>query len=280
MLHPQCRKSNISEDFFLANSAILISFCKSVVDSWKNPGSAMSALAADLGESLLRFVDPASATSAPTDSTHLLLRSPTSKGIGAAATLFLGARVVVLVRDGPATVESCHRSFGWRYEEAMLRWRKSVREIAVHASRRDSPQCHIVRFEDLVSAPAPELERIIRFVALDATLYPFDRVGEVPVFGSSSFGRKQGETVHWRPVPKDPSFAPLRRAESWPHHRIKRFSWLAGDELRRFGYVVSPLSPLDRTWNVALDAWHLLRRAIVRAAELGRLALRLFSDRR
>src|SRR6201987_2025 len=33
-LHPQCRKSRFPEDFFLANSETLLSFCRSVADSW------------------------------------------------------------------------------------------------------------------------------------------------------------------------------------------------------------------------------------------------------
>src|SRR3974377_678090 len=33
-LHPQCRKSKVPEDFFLANSETLLNFCRSVADSW------------------------------------------------------------------------------------------------------------------------------------------------------------------------------------------------------------------------------------------------------
>ena len=280
MLHPQCRKASIQEDFFLANGATLISFCQSVVESWDHPHSDVPTLAAHLGKALLCFAAPAGLIAAPINSTRLILRSPTSEGIAAVATLFPNARVVILVRDGPATVESGRRSFGWWYEDAMLRWRKSVWEILTAASLYDVPPWHIVRFEDLVAAPASEIEKIIRFVDLDAALYPFDRIGEIPVIGSSSYSREHGDAVHWRPMPKDSSFDPRGRAQSWPRRRTKRFSWLAGKELRRFGYEASPLSPFDRIWNVALDGWHLLRRAIVRLVVSRRIELRLFNDRR
>jgi hypothetical protein len=69
-------------------------------------------------------------------------------------------------------------------------------------------------------------------------LYPFNQIDEVPVFGSSSFGRMDEEGVHWRPVLKDPSFDPLARAQLWPPHRLTRFAWLAGAEQRKLGYLV------------------------------------------
>jgi hypothetical protein len=279
MLHPQCRKSFISEDFFLANSATLMSFCRSVVESWEHPHSDVATLAAHLGAALLRFADPAVQTTVASDSTRLILRSPTSEAVAIAATLFPAAHVVLLVRDGPATVESGRRSFGWWYEDAMLRWRESVREILNAASLRDSPPRHIVRFEDLVAAPAREIEKIINFVDLDPALYPYDRVNDVPVMGSSTYGRQKGEAVHWRPVPKESSFDPRGRAEAWPRHRIKRFSWLAGEELRQFGYEACSLSPFDRAWNLVSDGWHLLRRATVRLVVSRKIKLRVLKDR-
>src|ERR1700756_1127061 len=61
-LHPQCRKSKVPEDFFLANSETLLNFCRSVADSWddwwlQRLGGA-SRLAMHIGAALLRFADP------------------------------------------------------------------------------------------------------------------------------------------------------------------------------------------------------------------------------
>jgi len=76
----------------------------------------------------------------------------------------------------------------------------------------DGRRCRLIRFEDFAADPAREIARVIDFLGLDPALYPFNRVDEIPVFGSSTFGRADGadgERVHWRPVPKDPSFDPL-----------------------------------------------------------------------
>ena len=122
-LHPHCRKSKVPEDFFLANSETLLNFCRSVADSWDDwwlqrlGGS--SRLAMHIGTALLGFADPGLEEEEPVSDFQLMLRSPTTEGIAAATTLFPNARVLVLVRDGPATVELGRRSFGWPYEEAM-----------------------------------------------------------------------------------------------------------------------------------------------------------------
>src|SRR6516162_3478795 len=122
-LHPQCRKSKVPEDFFLANSETLLNFCRSVADSWDDwwlPRlGGPSRLAMHIGAALLRFADPDPEEDGSVSDFRLMLRSPTTEGIASATTLFPNARVLVLIRDGPATVESGRRSFGWPYEEAM-----------------------------------------------------------------------------------------------------------------------------------------------------------------
>jgi len=282
-LHPRCRKSRLPEDFFLANSETLLNFCRSVAESWddwwlQHLGGA-SRLAIHIGTALLSFADPGPEEEGPVGDCRLMLRSPTTEGIAAATTLFPNAHVVVLVRNGPATVESGRRSFGWPYEEAMLAWRHSVRRILTFLAGVDGPRCQLIRFEDLAADPAREIARVIDFLGLDPALYPFNRVDEIPVFGSSTFGRADGERVHWRPVPKDPSFDPLARAESWPPRRLARFAWLAGAEHRKLGYLVHRLSPMVRVWNVVLDGVCGLFAAI-QVALLPLREPRVFSDRR
>ena len=283
-LHPHCRKSRVPEDFFLANSETLLNFCRSVADSWDEWWlqrlGGPSHLAMNMGTALLRFADPGPEEADPVGDRRLVLRSPTTDGIATATTLFPDARVLVVVRDGPATVESGRRSFGWPYEEAMLAWRQSVRRILSFLASIDGPRCQLIRFEDLTADPAREVARILAFLGLDPALYPFNRVDDIPVLGSSSFGRMDGAAVHWRPVPKDPSFDPLARAQTWPRRRLLRFSWLAGAEQRKLGYSVHLLSPMGRFWNVMLDGAYGARRGAIQIALLPLREPRVFSDQR
>jgi hypothetical protein len=201
-LHPSCRQSRIPEDFFLANSALLVRFCGSVADSWdewwRQRLGGIPQLAQRVGAALLNFADPSPQDAVSPDA-RLLLRSPTIEGIDAASLLFPDAHLLILVRSGPETVESGHRSFGWGYDDAIRAWRRSARRLLSF----DPLRCRLVRFEDLVTDPTRELSGILEFLELDDAQYPFHQVDSIPVLGSSSFGRVDGEPVHWRPVPED-----------------------------------------------------------------------------
>jgi len=281
-LHPSCRKSRIPEDFFLANSALLIRFCGSVADSWdewwRQRLGGIPQLAQRVGAALLNFADPSPQDAVSPDA-RLLLRSPTIEGIDAASLLFPDAHLLILVRSGPETVESGHRSFGWGYDDAIRAWRRSARRVLSFIDNADPLRCRLVRFEDLVTDPARELSEILEFLELDDTQYPFHRIDSVPVLGSSSFGRVDGEPVHWRPVLKTSEFDPLSRAQSWPSRRQKRSTWLGGAERARLGYPVRPLSVADRLLNVALDVCHGVRRAALCVARSVQCRPHLFSGR-
>jgi len=280
--HPSCRASRVPEDFFLANSAGLISFCDAVTESWdewwRQRLGGTSRLAESVGAALLNFADAASPREWG-DESRLLMRSPTIDGIEAAKLLFPSAQILILVRNGPETVESGHRSFGWWYDDAIRAWRKSVRRLLSFVDSTEPGRCRVVRFEDLVADPAQEIARILEFLELDNQWYPYYQVDSLPVLGSSSHGRENGEPVHWRPVAKTAEFDPLTRAKDWPARRQKRFAWLAGAERARLGYPAPPLSAADRVLNVAMDVFHAVRRAIVRVAMSWQCHPNLFSDR-
>jgi hypothetical protein len=263
-LHPDCRPSRIPEDFFLANSSLLIRFCGSVAESWdewwQSRLGGLPQLARNLGEALLKFADPGLQGEMGPD-TRLVLRSPTLEGVESASTLFPEAQLLILVRDAPDTVESGRRSFGWGYDDGIRAWTRSVRSLLSFTDRSDPRYCCLVHFEDLVSDPVREIDRIIEFLQLDETQYPFQQINSIPILGSSSFGRIDGEPVHWRPVPKTDDFDPLSRAKGWPLRRQKRAAWLGAAERARLGYPVLQLSIVDKLLNVALDIGHGVRRA-------------------
>jgi protein-tyrosine sulfotransferase len=226
----------------------------------------------------LNFADPIPQDEARADA-RVLLRSPTIEGIEAASLLFPDAHLLILVRGGPETVESGRRSFGWGYDDAIRAWRRSARRLLSFIGESDPFRCRLVRFEDLVTDPLREVSEILEFLELDDVRYPFHRIDSVPVLGSSSFGRVNGEPVHWRPVPKTDEFDPLCRAQAWPSRRQKRATWLGGAELARLGYPVQPLSVADHLLNLALDVCHGLRRAILCVARSVQCRPRLFSGR-
>ena len=76
------------------------------------------------------------------------------------------------------------------------------------------------------------------FLGLEPLRYDFQAARNLPVRGSSAFGRDKGE-VHWKAVAKDASFEPKERWRSWHRAQVERFEWLAGDQLVAFDYTAS-----------------------------------------
>ena len=111
--------------------------------------------------------------------------------------------------------------------------------------------------------------------------YDFQAARNMPVRGSSAFGREKGR-VHWATVAKDPSFAPKERWRSWSDAQSERFDWLAGEQLVAFGYAPSRrrftfLRSLRHTlrdwqWQASRTARWLVYRTRVRVALRSRIA--------
>jgi hypothetical protein len=102
----------------------------------------------------------------------------------------------------------------------------------------------LVRFEDLFADTEGELRRILGFLGLDPGRNDFARAADLPVRGSSEFGRDGA--VHWRPVPRSADFTPIGRHRVWTRRQRQRFAWLAGTASARFGYA--PAGADRGTW--------------------------------
>jgi hypothetical protein len=130
----------------------------------------------------------------------------------------------------------------------------------------------LVRYEDLVDDPEGQLRRLFEFLALNPATYDFKAARDLPVRGSSAFGR-EGRDVHWELVAKDASFAPKERWRSWRAEQLDRFQWLAGDQLRHLGYSeqVSRRSVAHSIKHVLLDwQWSAARSARLRLGTISR----------
>jgi hypothetical protein len=122
----------------------------------------------------------------------------------------------------------------------------------------------VVRYEDLVDDPEGQLRAIFEFLALDPVRYDFEAARNLPVRGSSAFGRSDGN-VHWKAVTKDASFAPKERWRSWHTTQLERFDWLAGEQLVAAGYA-----PSRRQFSIASSIKHSLYDWRWRAAKTAR----------
>lgn len=255
-VHPDCAAASpIWEDFLLMHEPMLEAYVEAVTAHW-NPAWGVGpedreALLAALGDGILGFLE------AHCDAPRVVTKTPHVDQLTQFATLFPRASLLVLVRDGRAVVESGVRSFGWFRDGAIQGWADAARVIAdFDSSTRDRmPRYRIVRHEDLVERPEPTLRSLLEFLDLDAERYDFERAAALPLRGSSTLRRSRRDRIHWQAVPRSPDFDSTGRFRHWSRWRHARFNHVAGEALRRLGYVPVETrgGPVEAAWNALLD---------------------------
>jgi protein-tyrosine sulfotransferase len=242
LLHPDCAPAvePVHEDLFLDHSEHLVAFARAVRGAW-DPGwgdfgaDLPARLQAALGEGLVSFLWA--------DRTRrLVTKSPSVRHLKRFFDFFPTAHLVILIRDGRSVAQSCMDTFGWTFERAVREWANAAIEIDQfrHANAHRASRWRLVRYEDLLDNLDVEVPSLLQFAGLDAARYDFDAARNLPIRGSSVFFGPGRSAVHWDPVEKNRGFAPKERWRSWSPHRLERFEWLAGDQLRAFGYATRP----------------------------------------
>jgi len=268
LLHPDCARARapVREDLFLDHSDHLLAFTNAVSGAWDPhwgnfESDICACLCASIGDGLVSFLWS-------DRDRRLVTKSPSVLHIDRFFTFFPSARLLILVRDGRSVVQSSTDTFAWDFDRACRVWSDAAGEIrrfqqceSAHADR-----WRLVRYEDLLDDPEEQLRSLLDFLELDPRRYDFAAARRLPVRGSSVLGRRDGR-VHWDLVPRDESFAPKERWRSWTAAQLDRFDWLAGDQLRRCGYVAPapPASVVRSMKHLSLDWRWIAARAFRRA---------------
>jgi len=270
LLHPDCAPARepIREDLFLEHSDHLVTFAETVRGVWDPIWGSFGAdlpdrLCAGIGDGLVSFLR--------TDlDRRLVTKSPSVRHLERFFTFFPSAQLLILVRDGRSVVQSGVDTFGWDFDRVCRAWASAAETIRrfqqTESVRAD--RWRLVRYEDLVDDTEGQLRSLFEFLRLDDARYDFDAARNLPVRGSSWFGR-QRTGVHWQAVPKDASFVPKERWRSWNAEHLDRFDWLAGEQLRAFGYAAPPArSFVTRSIKHILRDWRWSAVSGVRSARV------------
>lgn len=258
-LHPDCApaRTPIMEDFFLEHSDHLLTYTQAVRDWWDPiwgdfPDDLIDRFRESLGDGLISFlwVD---------GERRLLTKSPSVRHVDRFFAFFPRARLLILVRDGRSVVQSAMATFGWDFDRAARNWATAadeIRSFEANSGHEQKDRYLLVRYEDLVDDVVGSLTHVLRFLELKETVYDFDAAARLPVRGSSvEFGPGR-QSVHWEPVDKRSEFDPKERWRSWSPAKHERFEWIAGEQLRYFGYqsLAEPVrTPRTRLRHQILD---------------------------
>ena len=257
--HEQCigLTSALDEDYLLAMAAPLITYEQRLVRMWppeykvhQHPDLLMRSLGDGLAAFLLRLSEAAREEGAPRADPEdgrervLVTKSPSVWHLDQAFRLFPEARILLLVREPQAVVESGMSGFGWSFERALTGWAsgaKTIRDVQNSELWRPD-QVLLVRYEDLVSDAETELKRIFDFLDLAIGDYDFTTPDNLPVVGSSFFPVSGRGKEMWSPVVRNEKFKPLERRMVWTQRMLTRLSWTCGPYVDQFGYQLDDAS--------------------------------------
>ena len=232
--HGDCTApTTLYEDFLVRGLPQLQNYTKAVSDCWQPHWPShgrIDDLNRTLGGALIRFLQE----DAREPDKRPIFKSPSVVGIELLDRFMPELDVIIVLRQGPATIESGMRSFGWDFETACRRWGVAVETVLTVSQRRRAqglPPFGLVRYEDLATDTEGEVRKVLDHVGLDAAGFDFSRLADFPVFGSS-----QEKDLHWKPVAVSADFDPLARAARWPARTFERFDRLSGGLSADLGY--------------------------------------------
>ena len=278
--HPRCAHPGEVEDYILHHSHLLEAFADRAYLVWnddlqpegnKEKADVLRAIGRAL-ESIL--VEQSKRYGSITGAKQIIVtKTPSAVGVERIPHMFPTSRVIILVRDGRAVVESAKKTWGWGvdFDSEASAWASNVRAILDLPTANGTAWWLMVRYEDLVANTENELRRIFRFLGLPENEYNFSHIQSQEVIGSSQFRTNTTQAAAVR-LQNPPDFAPLERFKHWNQWRQWRFAWIAGAELQKLGYEVPDTAKGIRyaMYNLILDALGV----VLQPLRIGLLALR------
>jgi protein-tyrosine sulfotransferase len=168
---------------------------------------------------------------------RLLLKIPSVQYLTHFFDMFPHENLLLLTRDGRDVAQSTRRTWPvLRFPMICVRWRRAA-DMALAFDRAFCGRTRAyarARFEDAVDDPAAFVAGICERFGLDAARFPYDRLTDIPVHGSSALATRDGVT--WDAQPKPRGFSPQGRWQDWPAVDRWLFKRIAGKQLIALGY--------------------------------------------
>ena len=168
---------------------------------------------------------------------RMLLKVPSVEHLDRFYHAFPHEHLFMLIRDGRDVVQSTLNTWPQlRFSMVCLRWRHAAQmTLSCHQRYNGREGYWLGRFEDAIREPEVFVRNACQYFGVDANQYPFERIGQIPVHGSSAI-KKDGK-VTWMPVAQRVGFNPLGRWQKWSRLKKALFKLIAGQQLVALGYA-------------------------------------------
>jgi hypothetical protein len=235
--HPEIlQTSQPGEDYLLMSSDTMISFVDQVSAKWSPNWDGLdknlqyNKLQNHLTESLIKYLQPALNYK---PSKYIMTKTPQTFGLKNWDTLFPTSKLILVIRDGKDVIESGVRSFKWNYVGSMKKYAESLDRISTFISNQSPNDFCLLKYEEFKKDPKAQLERVYKYLDLDPQLVDFDKIGDMPIYGSSkNIDEKSGE-FKWVVSNENKS-----KSKKLPWHplMVKRYQRICSKAITEFGY--------------------------------------------
>lgn len=169
---------------------------------------------------------------------RMLLKVPDVQYLNYFLSVFPNENLLLLMRDGRDVVNSTIRTWPQRnFSDVCKLWDYSARMILGHCKRYADTRSKgkwVAKYEDGVRDPVTFVKDACEHFCIDENKYPFDKLSEIPVMGSSSL--KHHGKVTWDPKEKPKNFNTMGRWKEWTRKKKQTFKKIAGWTLLDAGY--------------------------------------------
>lgn len=143
---------------------------------------------------------------------RLFLKVPNVRYLNYFFSVFPYENLLLLMRDGRDVVSSMIKTWPDKdFSDACREWERNAR-MCLDFHAKYSGQAHrymFVKYEDVVAHPSEFVMNLCTNLSLDHHNYPFEKIPEIKVVGSSAI-QPQGRAT-WKPIEKPSDFKPVGR---------------------------------------------------------------------
>ena len=168
---------------------------------------------------------------------RMLLKIPDVQYLNFFNVVFPYENIILLMRDGRDVVNSTVRTWPERkFSDVCRLWDYSARMILKYnKDNTDITNRYLsVKYEDVVRDPECFAINVCKHFMLDDKIYPYGRIQDISVRGSSTI-KNEGK-VTWKAVEKPNNFSSVGCWQNWSIKQKKIFKKIAGQTLIESGY--------------------------------------------